>query len=286
MQRVALLGLGAMGSGMAANWLKKGFSLTIYNRTPEKAKALAAAGAKIAASPLEAAKDADVIIGVVPDDEASRGIWLGERGALAGAKSSAVAIESSTLTPDWVRELAGEAQMRGLRFLDAPLGGSRPAAAAGELAFFVGGEAATLEAARPALAAVSARIVHLGATGAGATWKLINNGLIAAQLAALAEALHFAARAGFDPKVTSSLILAGAGASPIVQGKLSRMLERRFEDADFAVRLMLKDARGRRAQGRGGGLRARRGQGLRRFRRRGGRRLRAAGVSRRTALCS
>ena len=254
MQRVALLGLGAMGSGLAANWLKKGFPLAIYNRTPEKAKALASAGAIVAATPREAAKDADIIVGVVPDDDASRGVWLGEEGALAGAKKGAIAIESSTLTPDWVRELAGEAEKRGLRFLDAPLGGSKPAAAAGEVRFFVGGDAATLEVARPALAAVSARIDHLGATGAGATWKLINNALIASQVAALAEALHFAKRAGFDPDVAKSLILGGAGASPIVQNKLPRMLERRFEDTDFAVRLMLKDARYALALGESEGL--------------------------------
>ena len=157
MQRVALLGLGAMGAGLAANWLKKGYPLTIYNRTPEKAKALAGAGAKVAATPREAAKNADFIVGLVPDDEVSRAVWLGEEGALAGAKKSAIAIESSTLTPDWVRELAGEAEKRGLDFLDAPLGGSKPAAAAGEVRFFVGGEAAALEAARPALAAVSAQ---------------------------------------------------------------------------------------------------------------------------------
>jgi 3-hydroxyisobutyrate dehydrogenase len=243
MQRIALLGLGAMGSGMAANWVKKGFPLTIYNRSPDKAKALVAAGATLAATPREAAAGAEIIVAVVADDDASRGLWLGADGALAGARRGAIAIESSTLTPDWVRELGAAAEAQGLRFLDAPLGGSRPAAAAGEVTFFVGGEAATLEAARPALAAVSVRINPMGAVGAGATWKLINNALIASQLSALAEALHLAARSGFDPKQTAALILAGAAASPIVQGKLPRMLERRFDDADFAVRLMLKDAR-------------------------------------------
>src|SRR4051794_25573626 len=103
MQRIALLGLGAMGSGLAANWLKKGFPLAIYNRSPDKAKPLVAAGAALAATPREAAEGADVVVCVVPDDGASRGVWLGERGALAGAKRGAIAIESSTLTPDWVR---------------------------------------------------------------------------------------------------------------------------------------------------------------------------------------
>src|SRR5271163_3988251 len=104
MQRVTLLGLGAMGAGMAANWLAKGFQLSVWNRTPAKAQALAAKGAKAAATPREAAAGADVIFAMVADDAASRAVWLGADGALAGAKTGAIAVESSTLTPDWVRE--------------------------------------------------------------------------------------------------------------------------------------------------------------------------------------
>src|SRR5271165_4448006 len=117
MQSIALLGLGATGAGMAANWLNKGFPLTVWNRTPGKAEAFAAMGARVAQTPREAAEDADVIVAMVSDDEASRAVWLGVSGALAGAKSGAICIESSTLSPDWVRELAGLAQARGCRFL-------------------------------------------------------------------------------------------------------------------------------------------------------------------------
>src|ERR1700761_1506352 len=102
MQRVAILGLGIMGAGMAANWLAKGFELSIWNRTRAKAEALAGKGAKVAATPREAAQGADFIFAMVADDDASRGVWLGADGALAGAKNGAVAVESSTLTPDWV----------------------------------------------------------------------------------------------------------------------------------------------------------------------------------------
>src|ERR1700748_218558 len=154
MQRVAILGLGIMGGGMAAHWLAKGFSVSVWNRTPAKAQALAGKGAKIAATPREAATGADCIFAMVADDDASRSVWLGPDGALASAKPGAVVIESSTLTPGWVRELAGHARAKGLGFLDAPVGGSRQAAASGELRLFVGGEPRTYEAARPALAAV------------------------------------------------------------------------------------------------------------------------------------
>jgi 3-hydroxyisobutyrate dehydrogenase len=180
---------------------------------------------------------------MVADDVASRSVWLGADGALAGAKPGAVVVESSTLTPDWVRELAGHARAKGCGFLDAPVGGSRLAAASGELRLFVGGDAATLDKARPALVAIGSKIDLLGPAGAGATWKLINNQLIAAQIAALAEALDVARKAGFRPVQISSLILNGAALSPIVKLKLPSMLAGDFEPTDFALHLMLKDAR-------------------------------------------
>jgi 3-hydroxyisobutyrate dehydrogenase len=243
MQRVALLGLGTMGAGMAANWLAKGFDLSVWNRTSAKAQSLAGKGASVAATPREAAAGADFIFAMVADDAASRGVWLGAEGALAGAKSGAILVESSTLTPDWVRELGRHAQAKGCGFLDAPVGGSRQATESGELRFFVGGEPQTYEAARPALAAVGSKMDLLGPVGAGATWKLINNQLAAAQIAALAEALEVAKKAGFRKEQISDLILGGAAASPIVKLKLPRMLEHDFERADFALNLMLKDAR-------------------------------------------
>jgi len=243
MQRVTLLGLGAMGAGMAANWLAKGFPLSVWNRTPAKAQALTGKGAKAAATPREAAAGGDVIVAMVADDAASRSVWLGADGALAGAKRGAIVVESSTLTPDWVRELSRHARARGLGFLDAPVGGSRQAAASGELRLFVGGDAATLDKARPALIAIGSKIDLLGPAGAGATWKLINNQLIAAQVAALGEALDVARKAGFRPVQISSLILNGAALSPIVKMKLPSMLNGDYDEPDFALSLMLKDAR-------------------------------------------
>jgi 3-hydroxyisobutyrate dehydrogenase len=243
MQRVALLGLGVMGAGMAANWLAKGFELSVFNRTPAKAEALARKGARVAATPREAAAEADFIFAMVADDAASRSVWLGPDGALAGAKRGAIAVESSTLTPGWVRELADHARAKGLCFLDAPVGGSRDAAEAGALRFFAGGDEATFEAARPALAAVGTAMDRLGPVGAGASWKLINNHLIATQVAALAEALDVARKSGFPPEQISALILGGAALSPIVKAKLPRMLAHDYAKTDFALYLILKDAR-------------------------------------------
>lgn len=242
MQHIALLGLGSMGSGMAANWLQKGFPLTICNRTRSRAGEFAGR-AIVVDTPREAAANADVIVAMVADDQASRDVWFGEHGALSGAKAGAILIEASTLSPRWVRELATAARDRRCGFLDAPVGGSKKAAAAGQLTFFVGGEVATLDAVRPVLDAVSARINHLGGTGRGATWKLINNMMIATQVAALAEALALAERAGFDLRQAASLIEGSSAASPIVKAQAARIVERDYERPDFALRLMHKDAR-------------------------------------------
>ncbi|HEY0734629.1 MAG TPA: NAD(P)-dependent oxidoreductase, partial [Herpetosiphonaceae bacterium] len=148
MQEVAILGLGIMGSGMAHNLLKAGFSLTVYNRSRDKATALESAGARVADTPRAAVESADVIVAMVANDEASRAIWLGDDGALAGVRSDALLIECSTLTTGWVRELADLAQQRAAVFLDAPVTGSKPVAESGQLGFLVGGDSAAFERAR------------------------------------------------------------------------------------------------------------------------------------------
>ena len=241
MQKIALLGLGTMGSGMAANWLKKGFPLAVFNRTRERAEPFAAIGARIAMTPAEAAEDADIILAMVADDEASREVWAGDDGALMSARAGAIAIESSTVSPAWIRTLSTYADAHGCPFLDAPVGGSKGAAAAGQLTMFVGGEAAALAEARPALEAISKAISHVGPVGAGATWKLINNMMLAVHLVALSEALTMADKAGLDLKAASERILAGMSASPVVQVKMPRMVERNFDSPDFALKHMAKD---------------------------------------------
>ncbi|MBK9942023.1 MAG: NAD(P)-dependent oxidoreductase [Kouleothrix sp.] len=242
MQSIALLGLGVMGHGMAQNILKAGLPLAVYNRTAAKAAPLAAQGARLAPTPREAAHDAAIIIAMVGDDTASRAVWLGEHGALAGAQAGAVLVECSTLSLEWVRELAGLAAARGLAFLDAPVTGSKDAAEAGALRLLVGGDAAVIERARPALAAISQQIIHFGATGAGATMKLINNLMGAVQTAALAEGMALAERAGLDLAQVVALISTGAPGSPIVKGKIGLMAAHSYADTNFALRWMHKDA--------------------------------------------
>ena len=189
MKSVAVLGLGTMGSGMARRLLAAGFPLTVYNRTPSRAEAFAAQGASVAATPREAASRAEVIIAMLADDAASRSAWMGENGALAGARPGAVLIESSTLSTHWVKELSAAAISQGCAFLDAPVTGSKPQAESGELLFLVGGESGALDSVRDVLAPMSRGAVHLGPTGSGALMKLINNFVCGVQAASLAEAL-------------------------------------------------------------------------------------------------
>jgi 3-hydroxyisobutyrate dehydrogenase len=229
-----------MGTGMAANLLKAGLPLTVYNRTPAKAAALVASGARLAATPAEAAHGASVIIAMLADDAASRAIWLGEHGALAAAAPGSVLIDSSTVSPAWIAELAGHATERGLEFLDAPVTGSRMQAEAGQLSFLVGGNEAALQIATPVLKAMSKEIVHLGPVGSGAKLKLINNFLCGVQVASLAEGLAWIERSGLDRDKALTVLKSGAPGSPLLGAISARMTSQNY-GVNFLLRLMAKD---------------------------------------------
>jgi len=165
--KVALLGLGTMGSGMAQNLLKADFPLTVYNRTRAKAEALEAAGAVVAQSPAAAAHGATVVLAMLADDNASRVAWLGADGALAAMQPGSIAVECSTLSPDWVAELNGAAGDRGLHMVEAPVTGSRMQAEGGQLNFLVGADEEALALVEPVLRSMSKEILHLGPVGSG-----------------------------------------------------------------------------------------------------------------------
>jgi 3-hydroxyisobutyrate dehydrogenase len=240
MTRIAFNGLGTMGSGMAARLLGAGFHVTVYNRTPQRAEQLRQAGAQVAATPAEAANHADVVIAMVADDQASRQVWTGPQGALAAVRQGAVLIDSSTITPAWVRELATLTEARGCPLLDAPVTGSRPQAHSGELLFLVGGDAEVLDSARPVLKPMSRGVVHLGPNGAGATMKLINNFLCGVQAAGLAEALAWIERSGLEQAGAVAILTGGAPGSPLVKALAERMSNKTYQ-TNFRLDLMAKD---------------------------------------------
>jgi len=185
MSKVAFLGLGAMGSRMAANLLRAGHELTVWNITPEPMKTLVASGAKPATTPRAAAEGNEFVVTMVTNDVASRQVWLdAAHGALLGMSAGAIAIDSSTLTPGWVRELASVMSKVGVPLLDAMVSGSTPQAERAELVFLVGGEANALQRAEPVLKALGSTIRHAGPVGCGALAKLATNTLMGVQLVA------------------------------------------------------------------------------------------------------
>jgi 3-hydroxyisobutyrate dehydrogenase len=236
--RVAFLGLGIMGSNMARRLLGAGFALTVYNRSRAKAEALT--GARVAATPRDAAADAQFVICMVADDVASRAMWLGEDGVLASVARGTVLADCSTLSVGWVNELAVAARGRDCEFLDAPVTGSKTQSAAGELNFLVGGSAGGLEKLKPVLAPMSKSVTHLGPTGSGALIKLINNFVCGVQAASLAEALGWIERSGLDRTKALGVLLDGAPGSPLVKTLAGRMTASDFTP-NFLLKLMAKD---------------------------------------------
>jgi len=238
--RIAFLGLGTMGSGMARRLLTHGFPVTVYNRNPERSKPFAAEGAQVAPTPRDAMVQAEVVISMVADDAASRNLWFGENGALTALSPKTVCIESSTVTVGWVKELAAAIQSRQSEFLDAPVTGSKAQAAAGELFFLVGGSESTLEKGRPVLSVMSTGIHHLGPVGSGATLKLINNFLSGVQIASLAEAVALMERTGLDREKALAVLVNGAPGSPMVKTVAARMSAADYTP-NFMLRLLAKD---------------------------------------------
>ncbi len=242
MPRVAFIGLGRMGQGMAGRYLNAGFTVSVWNRSRAKAEDLIVRGARWATSPEDAAIDADAVVTMVADDKASQAVWLGTGGAATAAKAGTIAIECSTVSYDHALKLSRELRERGLIYIDCPVTGLPDAAAIGKLTLLVGAEPADLERAQPYLEPIGSTIRHFGAVGSGTVYKLINNLMGAIQIAGLAEGLAIAEQAGLDMKLVLEAIQIGVAASPQVLRHSTRMVARDFADATFTAALRHKDA--------------------------------------------
>jgi 3-hydroxyisobutyrate dehydrogenase len=240
--RVAILGLGTMGAGMARRLAAAGFPLTVYNRNSEKSAPFSKLGVFVAAAPREAASRADIVLSMVADDNSSRTVWEGSDGALAGVSPGAVLIESSTLTVNWVLELAAQARQRRCEFLDAPVTGTRPHAESGELLFLVGGSAQVLATARPVFSVLGRDAVLLGPNGSGSYMKLINNFVCGVQAASFAEALSLIDACGLDSERAMSILINGAPGSPLVK-RFWECANTSDLVPNFFLNLMAKDLR-------------------------------------------
>jgi 3-hydroxyisobutyrate dehydrogenase len=240
--RMGFIGLGIMGRPMATNLLRAGFQVTAWNRSEPPRAALADAGATLASSPADAAREADVVIVMVTDSQAVRDVCLGPGGIIEGAAGGALVIDMSTISPEVTRGVGAALARRGIAMLDAPVSGGERGAIDGSLAIMVGGAGADLERARPALRVLGARIVHCGPLGAGQTVKLCNQIAVALTNLALCEALVFAQRSGVSASTMLDAIGGGAAASWQLANLGPAMLRRDFR-AGFKVRLQQKDLR-------------------------------------------
>lgn len=243
MTTVGFLGLGIMGSRMAANLQRHGFAVTAWTRTPGKAEAWAAEhGAAAAATPAQAAARADVVISMVVDGAQVESVLLADGGAAEGAAAGTLVVDMSTIAPGDARRIGARLGERGIAFVDAPVTGSSPRAEDGTLTIMAGGDPADVERARPLLEAMGELIVHVGALGQGQTVKLINNAVAAANAATLAQALVVADAAGVDLDAMERILGAGSGASTMLALKAEPMRAHDYTTL-FKTDHMLKDVR-------------------------------------------
>ncbi|WP_028028501.1 NAD(P)-dependent oxidoreductase [Gemmobacter nectariphilus] len=241
MARVAFLGLGVMGFPMAGHLAAKGHEVTVWNRTGSKAEAwVARHGGKAAPSAREAAAGADFVMACVGNDDDLRQVCTGPDGAFAGMAAGAIFVDHTTVSAQVTREMAEAAAAAGLGFVDAPVSGGQAGAENGVLSIMCGGDQAQYDAAEPVMTAYGRTVKRIGDSGAGQLAKMVNQICIAGLVQGLAEALHFAEKAGLDGAAVVEVIQGGAAGSWQMVNRHKTMLENRF-DFGFAVDWMRKD---------------------------------------------
>lgn len=240
MKKIGFIGLGVMGGPMAANLLRKGYALKVYNRTAGKADALAKLGAEAVETVAEAARDVDVVITMISNDDAIRAVYYGDQGIIGAIRPGTTVIDSSTISPALSVQLAEDIRGKSGHFLDAPVTGSKPGAENGTLLFMVGGDAQIIEKHRDVLLAMGKEIIHTGENGSGSSAKLAHNTMVAIHVAGLAEGISIAAKGGIATDVFLKIVQAGNASSKVAELKSGKILNRDYS-VQFALDLMLKD---------------------------------------------
>jgi 3-hydroxyisobutyrate dehydrogenase-like beta-hydroxyacid dehydrogenase len=239
---VAVIGTGRMGAAMAGRLAGAGHDVTVWNRTRARAaEAAGRSGAAVADTAREAAAAADVVLVSLADDAAVDAAYSGDDGVTAGLRDGAVVLEASTVRPETVRRLAPAVAARGATLLDTPVSGSVSVVESGALTVMVGGDAAALDGVRDVLAPLAAKVFHLGPAGAGATMKIVVNGLLMGLNQALAEAVVLAEKAGIARADAYDVFAASAVAAPFVQYKRQAYVEPENAPVAFMLDLVVKD---------------------------------------------
>lgn len=241
-ESIGFIGLGIMGNGMAANLLRAGFDLTVWNRTPGRMSPLLEMGAKAADNPAGVARHSDIIITCVSDTPDMEEVVLGPGGVIEGARPGSLLIDCSTISPNTTKAIAEKLSEHGVHMLDAPVSGGSEGAAKGTLSIMVGGEAAQLERAMPALQAMGRTITHVGDHGAGQTAKLVNQVLVVVTMQAVAEALLLAQAGGLDLERTLAAVGGGAAGSWMLNNRGPQVIHRDWRPG-FTIDLQQKDLR-------------------------------------------
>jgi 3-hydroxyisobutyrate dehydrogenase-like beta-hydroxyacid dehydrogenase len=238
--KVGFIGMGIMGSRMATNLQKHGYEIIIFNRTQDKATSLINNGALWADTPGDVARQVEIIFTMLANPEAITNAALGENGFLDNLAPNALWIDCSTVNPSFSRQMAKEAQSKQVRFLDAPVAGSKNQAEKAELVFMVGGDATDVKTCQPLFAAMGSRFIHVGEHGMGTSLKLANNLLLGTSMAAFAEAIILGQALGISQETLLKALLGGAVTAPFLSTK-KEMLEREDYKVEFPLQWMQKD---------------------------------------------
>ncbi len=239
--KVAFLGLGVMGYPMAGHLARAGHDVTVFNRSPAKAAAwVAAYGGASAATPQAAARDAQIVLMCVGNDDDVRAVVTGPKGALSGMNAGAILVDHTTASAQVAREMSAATSATGVQFLDAPVSGGQAGAENGKLTIMVGGESTTFARAEPVLSQYARAVTLMGPAGAGQLTKMVNQICIAGLVEGLSEGINFAMRAGLDPERVIDVISKGAAQSWQMENRGKTMIAGKF-DFGFAVDWMRKD---------------------------------------------
>lgn len=240
MKKIGFIGLGIMGSRMAANLLKGGYDVVVYNRTRDKAEALLEKGATHGLSPKELSKDCDVFITMLSTPEVVETLANGAHGFLDDAKKDAIWINCSTIDPASAKRFNQMAEEKNTRYLDAPVAGTKGPAENGELLFLVGGDEATIEAVRPLFEIMGKKIVHLGEAGKGSAMKVLINQMLAHSVAGFFETLTMGKAMGFDEKMLFTILTATPVIAPVIKAIQPR-IESKSDEVNFPLKWIQKD---------------------------------------------
>ena len=238
--RLGFIGLGIMGSCMAANLLESGYDLIVHNRTADKAQALLDAGAERAATPADLAPQVNMLFTMLAHPDAVAETALGQEGFLRHLPDGALWIDCSTTNPSFARRMADQAAARDVRFIDAPVAGSKDAAADAELTFIAGGAEEDLEDCRPEMESMGKRIIHAGGTGMGTALKVVFNHQLAINMAAFAEGMVLGQELGISRETLFDFLLGSPVVAPAIEGKRPKMESGEY-DVEFPLQWMQKD---------------------------------------------